>query len=965
MLWNHRNNIIDNDTPAPLPACISVMNNRKSVSLWEICNAISISLSNCGKRLKPAIICTILAMCMLPEAALAQREQLRLNGNWDFKPDPGEEGVSAGWAAAGSFDRTITVPGAWQAYGAGEPGSMLRHDYTGAAWYRRKVSIPYSWQGKVVTLRIGGAHLETTLFVNGQQIGEHRGFSAPFSFDISKALLPGKENIIALRVANPGAVPLESPDKQPPARPTGMLNYIGNWGGIYGNVELRATDAIFIRHVYVQSDIKRKTAAFTVTIQNQRTSTFTGELNIAISDNKKQKVSVKLAAGDSAGIKLTVPISEMKLWSPDQPHLYTAAVSLLEKNREIDQVQQRFGMRELVTRGNVLLLNGKPLYLRGYGDDNIEVLGGFPPASREIYLERLRRARAFGFNTVRFHSMTPSEEYFHAADEVGLLVMAELPAAYTQYVLPHRTFLRSELHDILMAHRNHPSLLSLAFGNEFNLNWLKSEAERKDFLNVVDSFYRFAKTLHPDGLILSNDGFFMQPTDMVSKYGDGVPGHPSIKHEFGDYYCSLPDISLIDKFTGVVLPGWLHAKKSWVAAQGLTNKYTEYVRNSQRLQQMGRKFQIERVRHRQDFMGYHYWLIVDFPGGTGEGDSWEEGWFDYFWNPKNITPQQGQELNNAVIPLLTTNIDDYTFYNDSAREIEVTVSNYGDKNLNEAALSWKVVSNAKILASGNTKVNQLMGVVGPVSRITLPPMPSPEARKVELVIEVDGKHRNSWSFWTFPREKPLPSPKLPVYIDTLRSSMQKRYSFIREKAAPGGEGLLLTSRLDQHALKHLEAGGRVWLITGEQNDDKKSAVRFLPAQGGALGTLITKHPSLQGFPHEGFADWQFYSLMDGATPLSLDKWPVTFTPIIGGIRTKAGFLSKSKDLSRVGYALEAKVGKGSLFITSLRFKDILDNDHPEVINLFDRFLQYVSGTSFVPKVELGPDLLQDLNSQIK
>ena len=60
------------------------------------------------------------------------------------------------------------------------------------------------------------------------------------------------------------------------------------------------------------------------------------------------------------------------------------------------------------------------------------------------------------------------------------------------------------------------------------------------------------------------------------------------------------------------------------------------------------------MRHRQDITGYHYWLIVDFPGGTGEGDSWEEGWFDYFWQPKGITPRDGQAINSAVLPLIAT-----------------------------------------------------------------------------------------------------------------------------------------------------------------------------------------------------------------------------------------------------------------------------------------------------------------------
>ena len=77
-----------------------------------------------------------------------------------------------------------------------------------------------------------------------------------------------------------------------------------------------------------------------------------------------------------------MPITDARLWSPEQPHLYTAAITLQQGGRERDRVEERFGMRQLQTRGNVLLLNGKPLYLRGYGDDNIEVLTGFPPSSR-------------------------------------------------------------------------------------------------------------------------------------------------------------------------------------------------------------------------------------------------------------------------------------------------------------------------------------------------------------------------------------------------------------------------------------------------------------------------------------------------------------------------------------------------------------------------------------------------------
>ncbi|MGC4049737.1 MAG: hypothetical protein QM757_09520 [Paludibaculum sp.] len=93
-----------------------------------------------------------------------------------------------------------------------------------------------------------------------------------------------------------------------------------------------------------------------------------------------------------------------------------------------------------------------------------------------------------------------------------------------------------------------------------------------------------------------------------------------------------------------------------------------------------------------------------------------------------------------------------------------------------------------------------------------------------------------------------------------------------------------------------------------------------PASGGAAGTLITQHPALAGFPHEGLADLQFYNLINGAFPLPIDNWPKEIQPVVGGIRTTSSFLSKTKNLSRVAYALEGKVGAGRLLVTTLRLK---------------------------------------------
>lgn len=913
----------------------------------------------------PSRVLTILLfglLGVLPMAGAAERARLDLNGPWEFRTDPKDEGKAQAWATRDvPFPREIDIPGAWQAQGVGEPNGPLRHDYGGVAWYRRTVRVPEAWRGRSVRLRIGGAHRYTTLYVNGEKIGEHGGFSAPFSFDVTDAVRPGADNAFALRVVNPGEVPREGPREQKPVYPTGMLNYLGNWGGIYGNVELQASDPIWIEQVYIRPDVERQTATFVVTVQNRTPRAWNGNVRVSVASGRDGRAGIQVGPNARAEVSIPITIQAARLWSPAHPNLYTARIALADGRRERDRIDERFGMRQLQTRGNVLLLNGAPLYLRGYGDDNIEVLTGFPPSSREVYLERLRQARAFGFNAVRFHSMTPPEAFFDAADEVGLFVMAELPAAYTQYVLPHTDFLRRELEDVLMTYRNRPSLLSVAFGNEFNLSWLETEAERKRFLDTVASLYTFAKSLHPDGLILSNDGYVMKPTDLVSRAGGSLPDVPVVKHEFGNYYCSLPDISLIEKFTGVIDPEWLRVKKQWVQANGLSGSYAQYVRNSQRLQQLGRKYQIEGVRRQPDITGYHYWLIVDFPGGTGEGDSWEEGWFDYFWQPKGVTPRDGQALNSAVIALIDAGVEDRTQSNDTPRTVNVTVSNYGEEDLVEAPLSWKITSGDKTVASGISRISVPTGNVKTVTQATLPAMAGREAHALTLTVDVDGASSNSWSFWSFPRDARIDRSDVPVYSTVKWAGIRRLFPFVQERMPrPGSDGLLITSILDDAAVEYLRSGGRVWLMAERGTTRARSEVAFFPAAGGALGTLVRNHAALEGFPHDGFGDLQFFNLMDNAVPLPLDKWPTGYEPIVGGIRTTAGFLSKSKALSRVGYVFEAKVGDGRLLVSSLRFREHLDEAYPEVIYLFDRLMRYATGASFKPTVEAGDEHLEAL-----
>ena len=138
-----------------------------------------------------------------------------------------------------------------------------------------------------------------------------------------------------------------------------------------------------------------------------------------------------------------------------------------------------------------------------------------------------------------------------------------------------------------------------------------------------------------------------------------------------------------------MVPEWLEAKQRWVVETGLQSEYPLYVRNSQKLMQLGRRFQIERVRREADITGYEYWLIVDYPGGTGEGDSWEEGWFDYFWQPKAVAPEEGREINDPLLPLIDAGPGERILWADAIRELKLSVSNYGEKAIREGSASWR------------------------------------------------------------------------------------------------------------------------------------------------------------------------------------------------------------------------------------------------------------------------------------
>jgi beta-galactosidase/beta-glucuronidase len=230
------------------------------------------------------LLATTLAVAAQPTA----RATVSLNGTWEFRMDPRDEGVAGKWFDAGvAYPDKIQVPGNWQAQGFGEPKGHLRHDYQGRAWYRRSVTVPEEWAGKRIWIHFGGVTARGDLFVNGRKVGAVEHFVTPYEFDITDAVTMGADNVISVQVDSD--VGVHNPHKDPVVTPgpVGMFNYWGHWGGLYRPVWLEARSVVHVDTLFVMPNIGRGIARTKVVLQRSAPGkTWEGDVTVVVTPAK-------------------------------------------------------------------------------------------------------------------------------------------------------------------------------------------------------------------------------------------------------------------------------------------------------------------------------------------------------------------------------------------------------------------------------------------------------------------------------------------------------------------------------------------------------------------------------------------------------------------------------------------------------------------------------------------------------
>jgi hypothetical protein len=471
-----------------------------------------------------------------------ERSRLMLDGTWDFRMDPKQQGEAERWSSADiPYPHTIPVPGIWQAHGFGEPGyqqfaegrdwrlrsgMVAKHNYQGVAWFRKTFTAPKEWSGQRVWLRFEGICNHGDVYLNGKKVGRVETFSAPYEFDVTEQIAFDKDNVLACRVdsRNPGADP-KSPDAQNPIYYVGMIQFLIPVGGITSHVILEARPEPRIDEVQLTPNLANNTVEVCVKlVRRQAGQSWEGQATIHVRPAKPggttttaaMSVCFAAAATQSETAIANIIIPDLHPWSPEDPFLYLVDTAISDGKQIIDRQTLRTGFRELkaTPEGN-FVLNGKPYFLRGVGYDSIEPITGVPVPDKKIYAERLRLLKQYGFNYVRFLAHSPHKEFFEAADEEGVFLQTEsewFMGGWADLSEATAQLFTRQIPKMIREFRHHPSWYAFSCFNEAT----NADTDPGKQLYIRAAYEIFRKTDPTRFFLASEGGGDHWPTDVIS-----------------------------------------------------------------------------------------------------------------------------------------------------------------------------------------------------------------------------------------------------------------------------------------------------------------------------------------------------------------------------------------------------------------------------------------------------------------
>jgi beta-galactosidase/beta-glucuronidase len=355
-----------------------------------------------------------------PRPQFVRADWLCLNGEWQFEIDPGDSGLERGLLQR-ELQQRIDVP-----FCPESPLSGIGNtDFMHAVWYRRGVVLPTDWAGRRVLLHLQAVDYDATVWVNGKEVGRHRGGFTTFTCDLHGIASPGETITIVVRARDDYRVP-QPRGKQAELYDNNRCDYTRTTG-IWQTVWLEPVPHSRLLRPRLTPDLANSTIRLEQPLCENRRGY---RVRASLRDARGVVTTVECAADiDRAPrLDLAIPAERRRLWAPGKPHLYDVEIELLDaEGHPIDRVTSYAGLRSVSIDGPAIKINGETIFQRLVLDQGYYADGIMTAPSDEALRKDIELSLAAGFNGARLHQKVFEERFLYHADCMGYLVWGEFP----------------------------------------------------------------------------------------------------------------------------------------------------------------------------------------------------------------------------------------------------------------------------------------------------------------------------------------------------------------------------------------------------------------------------------------------------------------------------------------------------------------------------------------------------------
>lgn len=508
---------------------------------------------------------------------------LCLNGEWDFSI--GEK----------TLDRKIMVPYACETALSG----IEDKGFHKTVWYRRKFTLPGEMGGKRILLHFGAVDYQCDVWVNGQYIRSHTGGQTSFEADITDAVDQTGDNTIELK-AEDDYRDMEMPRGKQFWELNSRSIFYSRTTGIWQTVWLEAVDPLYLVSCHITPEFDRRAVRFEYQLSETAKGiafdiSFQGmaAANLTVAPQScKGSVTIGL---DQTGLQAW-NFQEDLAWTPENPRLFDAKITVYGENGITDCVDTYFGMRKVGIENGRFMLNNREYYQKlvldqGYWEQSLLTAPG-----DEDFIKDIQLTKAMGFNGVRKHQKVEDPRYLYHADRLGLLVWGEIGAAYV-YSREYAHRIYSEWMEAVERDYNHPCIVAWTPLNEsWGVQEIKVDRPQQAHCNAL---MYMTKSIDSTRVVMDNDGWEHTCGDLLTIHDYSPSGEKLKKHfesmesiltmtpggrsMFADGYDYRGQPILVTEFGGVKYAPESDLARSWGYCEendlgAYTKKYAELTR---------------------------------------------------------------------------------------------------------------------------------------------------------------------------------------------------------------------------------------------------------------------------------------------------------------------------------------------------------------------------------------------------